>query len=267
MATVKFEINGRVISGNHPTKWDELTPLQFIYVAKFLNGDVADPSRRISLFFDLLGLSKRQRRRFPTPNENDPEDIRIIEAMLSLGQFLQEEAPDKWFIPNAWIGLKKYYAPQPSMNGASWREFIYVDTLLQQFAQFPSGELVWQIASVLYRRKGGIKHDDIRIVFDDRDFNMNSAIWKKVNGYVLEAILFNYRIVRNHISELYPRLFPKKDDDQQSQETDEPADSTRMVWNDLTDWLCENDPVKKKQYLDGDMHEALHAIEDKMRQK
>lgn len=264
MAKIKMNIDGRTFSGNHPVKWDEVSSKDFVYIAKFFNGDVTDPARRIALFFDLLGLKKRQRKRFPTPEET--EDSQLIDAMLQMGQFLLTDAPDKWFIPHVWINLKKYYAPQPTMNGASWREFIYVDTLFQSYVNFPSGETIWQMASVLYRRKGG-KHDDIRIAFDERDFNTNTALWKTVNGYVLEAIFFNYRTVRNYISDMYPRLFPKKNHDTQTPETDEPVDLTRIIWNDMTDWLCENDPLKKKQYLDGDMHAALHDLEEKIRQK
>lgn len=264
MAKIKINIDGRTFSGNHPIKWDEVNAKNFLYIAKFFNGDVSDQSRRIALFFDLLGLSKRQRRRFPVPEEI--EDNKIVEGMLQMGQFLLTDAPDKWFIPHVWINLKKHYAPQPTMNGASWREFIYVDTLFQNYADFPSGEIVWQIASVLYRRKGG-QHDDVRIPFDERNFNITSELWKKVNGYISEAIFFNYRIVRGHIAEMYPRLFPKPDSDMPEPESDEPHDPTRIIWNEMTDWLTEGDPIKKKQYLDGDMHAALHDIEEKMLRK
>lgn len=264
MAKIKINIDGRIFSGNHPIKWDEVNAKNFLYIAKFFNGDVTDPSRRIALFFDLIGLSKRQRRRFPVPEEI--EDNKIVEGMLQMGQFLLTDAPDKWFIPHVCINMKKHYAPQPTMNGASWREFIYVDTLFQNYSDFPSGEIVWQIASVLYRRKGG-QHDDVRIPFDERDFNMNSELWKKVNGYISEAIFFNYRIIRGHIAEMYPRLFPKPDPDMPAPETDEPRDPTRIIWNEMSDWLTEADPIKKKQYLDGDMHAALHDLEEKMLRK
>lgn len=264
MAKIKINIDGRTYSGDHPTKWDEVSAKKFLYIAKFFNGDVTDPARRIVLFFDLLGLSKNQRKRFPVPSE--AEDDQVTDTMLQLGQFIQTDAPDKWFIPHVWINLKKHYAPQPTMNGASWREFIYVDTLFQNYANFPSGEIVWQIASVLYRRKGG-QHDDVRIPFDERNFNITSELWKKVNGYISEAIFFNYRIVRGHIAEMYPRLFPKLDPDMPEPESDEPHDPTRIIWNEMTDWLTEGDPIKKKQYLDGDMHTALHDIEEKMLRK
>jgi len=266
MAKVKINVNGREFSGDHPTKWEEVRPKQFLYLAKFFNGDVQDPARRIALFFDLMGFSKKDRRRFPVPDENNPQELQLIDTMLQLGQFIQTDAPDKWFIPHVWINMKKYHAPQPTMNGASWREFIYVDTLFQNYTDFPSGEIVWQIASVLYRRKGG-QHDDMRISFDERDFNMNSELWKKVNGYISEAIFFNYRIIRGHIAEMYPRLFPKPDPDMPAPETDEPRDPTRIIWNEMTDWLTEADPIKKKQYLDGDMHAALHDLEEKMLRK
>lgn len=264
MAKVKFNIDGRIFTGNHPVNWDEVNTKNFLYIAKFFNGNVAEPARRIALFFDLMSLNKKQRLRFPAPEEI--EDDQITDAMLQFGQFLQTDAPDKWFIPHVWIGLRKYYAPQPTMNGASWREFIYIDTLFQNYADCPSGETIWQIASLLYRRKCG-NHDDVRIPFDERDFNTNSTIWKNVNGYISEAIFFNYRIVRSHITEMYPRLFPKPDPDMPAPETDEPHDPTRIIWNEMTDWLTDGDPVKKKQYLDGDMHAALHDIEEKMLRK
>ncbi len=264
MAKVNININGRTFSGNHPTKWEEVNPENFLFLAKFFNGDVQDPARRIALFFDLMGFSKKDRRRFPVPDENNPQELQLIDTMLQLGQFIQTDAPDKWFIPHVWIGLKKYHAPQPTMDGSTWREFIYVDTLFQQFAAYKSGEYVWQIASVLYR-PAGARRDDVRIPFDPDKFNLNSALWKRVNGYISEAIFFNYRIVRTHISDMYPRLFPKHDETMP--ESDEPADMSRIVWNDMTDWLCDGDPVKKEKYLDGDMHEALHALEEKLLQK
>jgi hypothetical protein len=36
---------------------------------------------------------------FPVPDENNPQELQLIDTMLQLGQFIQTDAPDKWFIP------------------------------------------------------------------------------------------------------------------------------------------------------------------------
>lgn len=256
---IKIRINNRTISGAHPTKWEEVNAKNFVSIARFFNGDVMDPARRIVLFFDLMALKTRQRRRLPELSDESPEDIRLIEAMLNAGNFLSETpAPDKWFIPFVRIGLKKYFAPRPTLAGSSFREFIYADTLYQQFFQSQSGEIIWQLASVLYRRRGKEK-DDLREPFVEGNFNAEAAKWKTVNGYIPEAIFYNYKICRSYIEQMYPRLFPVKEQ-KPDEETEPTPPPSEPIWLSMLDALCDGDLAKMREYEESEVHSVLRLM-------
>lgn len=265
MADVKIKAGKLRIKGNHPIKWDEVSPRQFCYIAKYFNGNTDDPARRIALFFDLLGLSKRQRRRMPNFDEDDNTFAQsIIDAMLQLGRFLNEEPETpRWFMPFVWIGLKRYFAPRPDLSGSSFDEFMYIDTHYQMFFDNHSGENLWKMASVLYRPAGN-KMDDIRAPFDEKNFNVIADRWKKVNGYILEAIMYNYMQVRRNIERMYPHLFPEAKPQDPDAEIEMP---TEPVWLSSLDALCDGDLVKMKAYGADDMHNVLRQLDKKMAEK
>lgn len=258
MAKIKLQIDKKTIKATHPLNWDEVTSRDFVSIAKYINGDIQDPVRRIVLFLDLLELSKKQRRNLP---EGDDQ---LTDAMLTMGQFLSETPPDKWFIPFVRIGLKKYYSPRPTLSGTTFNEFLYIDTYFQQFHEDQSGEHLWRMASILYRPKGQ-KADDVRIPFNEAKHNLFSEKWKRVNGYIIEAIYFNYRIVRNHIEDLYPALFPKN-------EEEKPEDDMKLapidpVWLTSLEAICDGDLDKMNKYGADEMHNVLRLMDRSLTKK
>lgn len=265
MADVKFKIDKFKVKGKHPINWDEVSPTDFVKIAKFFSGDVSDPARRIVLFFDLLGLKNRKRKRMPDLDPEEVEDHQLIQEIIKLGAFIGNgDAPDKWFIPFVWVGLKKHHSPRPSLAGSTFGEFMYIDTLFQQYYIDRSGEHIWQIASIMYRPKGS-NTDDIRIPFDEKKFNTTAEKWKKINGYILEAIFFNYKIVRLHIENMYPILFPKQTEETPETEPDTPP--TEPVWLTALDSLCDGDLVKMEAYQRDELHNVLRQLENRVRKR
>lgn len=223
----KFGIR-RSISGNIPTKYAEMTAAQFMATVRISKGMITDEE----FFVEFLGVPRHVLARL------DGYQLFKITEILEI--LKSNQSFDDFFIPS----IGKYKAPYAQLSGMSFQQFMTVDTFYSWYNYTENKDYLYRFASTLYLKNG----EAARFASSDNNIDIDKriAFFMTVDEDRLQAIVLNWLLIHEWLSECYRDLFPKS-------ETPRKDKNGNIIKSKPGDWL---------QVFDSLIGDKLEAMED-----
>ncbi len=183
-----------------PSNWKDLTPDQFIVVAKVYINDISE-TEFLKQFF---GLSKRLINRLDYYNKYKILELVefVRDARVPLSDFLLPVIPGT-----------DLFAPGPRLSGVCLQQFMTVDTFFSKYVATEEEMYLDHMVAALYLRKNE------RYVLLDKDSDMvlldiarNSQEIQRVSPSVKMAVFLNYILIKKWLGSAYRHLFPEPEE-------------------------------------------------------
>lgn len=180
-----------------PEKWGELTRAQFLRIAPilFVEADKYEASAKV-----IYKLLRRPVLAIKIP-------FGEIFYLADYVKFIFEDRPadTKFFLKNLWIGLFPGKGPSDNFSDMSAGQFAAAETFFQVAAKNPNdSNALGSFAACLYRPVWQKKFDDAKLA-------RYSRAMRKKKLHLLQAIFFNYMMVRASLALQYPNVFEAPD--------------------------------------------------------
>lgn len=178
----------RSIAMSVPTKWSELSEHQFKAVAGQMFGKWS--SERFFCQFFLISSDVLHRL----------DGFQIFKLSELIGFISDMTLPcNLWILPR----LGEYRAPEPNLTGVTLQAWMTVDTYFSKYILTGKEDFLDRGIAALYLRKG-VSYSGKKVVDIAREA-------QRISGYDPEtkkAIVLNYVLIKNWLSQSYPDLFP-----------------------------------------------------------
>lgn len=184
-----------------PDSFSVLSRKQFITIASFF--EKKKPLLRDQILLIRVMLNIRNRLFFRL------EDYQVHELLKQL-EWMQHVAFNKVFIKSFKAGIRTLRGPKDGFQNMSFDEFAHVDTYFARYAKTKDPEDLHKMTASFYRPADYMAGKLIsgRADFDEQRVDYHADIVRKADPQIISAILFNYKVLRRWIENLYPMIFP-----------------------------------------------------------
>lgn len=220
----------------HPEKWTDVTPAQFIDIAYILTtqNNISNKREYLSNVFLNLKLLLMD----------------MPEQLLKLSDFLNQECPPVFFVKK----IKHLNAPKNMLSNVTFGQFVFADSYYMNYQQSKDYNVLCKLIASIYLPKG--------IEFTEDIITTNAKLIQKVNPRYLNAILFNYQIVRHWITQQYPAIFAKQAIVNQPIK----IGGKQHTWVDVFKNIVGSDIINEDKYAKLNIHTVLNYINRKLQQ-
>ncbi len=171
-----------------PTRWDELSPTQFLCVNHLMH-----EKWNMEQFFCKF---------FPIKQKvlHGLDGFQIFKLSEQIEFLSDTTLPcNVWIIPR----FDQYRRPQPNLEGVTLQQWMMVDTYFSRYISSGKEEYLNYAIAALYLRKG-VRFSGKRTVNIKKEARRIS----RIDPIKKEAIFLNYVLIKNWLSKSYPYLFP-----------------------------------------------------------
>lgn len=222
-----------------PEQWDEVTPQQLITLAKLYMEEIND-MQTVALFYEIPKILVRWMPEY------------YIFTLINELDFITDFKPCNRFMIKKLAGLN---APRPRLDGMSFGQFIFADTYFEEYADSVNPESLHKFIASLYTPP--------KKAFSDKQI---PDLAKKValqDESEIQAIVINYRLIREWLMEAYPVIFSKG---KEKEGTKEPVKRNKQGWLDVLDSLVDDDIVNFDKYAQMPLHNVLRYMSKKIKE-
>lgn len=221
-----------------PEQWNEVTPEQLVTLAKLYLNEI-DDGQMIASFYRIpkwIALRMPPFYQFLLTHELD---------------FIADFKPCNRFMIKKFAGLN---APRPRLEGMTFGQFIFVDTYFEEYATDANPVSLHKFIASLYTQP--------KKPFSDKQIIRQSGLIARQDATEMQAIVINYRLIREWLMEAYPVIFSKG---KEKEGTKEPVKRNKQGWLDVLDSLVDDDIVNFDKYAKMPLHNVLRYMSKKIK--
>lgn len=220
-----------------PQKWEELTPAQFLLVARLYLQELDEPSF-LKEFYTL-------------PSGAGPDSYYSY-RLGELIEFIRDcrVRMDRFILP-AVAGLK---APGDRLKGMCFEHFMHVDTAFNRYVRDGKDASLDAFVSMLYLKdneyivlpsggKNGLFSRQKPLILQKRLSEV-----AKIDRHVKYALFLNYVFVKRWLSKAFPFLFPLNDDPEPERKDGKKPTAPSVNWLDIFDAFVGDDIAAMEKY-------------------
>jgi hypothetical protein len=193
-----------------PSKWDELTKKQLIFVSNLFSRKLPVTEFKIRALANFLNIKKRLLTKI---NNEDAYFLAETTNFLITHVDLTQNK-----IPRVRTGRKWYYGPDDGMGYCTFGEFIKVQLSYEAYIKSKDDHCLNEIAAILYRQKKFVwfirKHftssSDPRIKLMDRTLPVCTKQMARVNKDVKYSIFLFVSGVLGSLPARFPNIYRQK---------------------------------------------------------
>lgn len=274
----KLTINGDLY--HIPSRWNELTPAQFLRVAELSLTNINSAEFKLKLFLTITGL-----RVLPKPRilvENEPcfylahgktreylVSVDELAGICNLLGFMLREVEQKGggsimlldsrlfrqLIPEIKVQGETWIGPVDAITNILFTEYIHAETAFNNYNKTGDHVHIDSLIAILYRPDAGllVPGPDKRAPFNDAAIVQRSRMLGGVDPVLKNAILMWYEGCRSYIAEKFPEVFSYSSPNAKKQDVFE---SFLYLVNALTN----NDVTKTEQVRQSYLYEVMVAL-------
>ena len=240
-----------------PDSFSVLSRKQFIAIASFF--EKKKPLLRDQILLIRIMLDIRNRLFFQL------EDYQVHELLFQL-EWMKHVAFNTVFIKSFKAGTRTLRGPKNGFQNVSFDEFAHVDTYYARYAKTKDPSDLHKMVASLYRPADYMAGRLIsgRIDFDEQKVEYHAEIAAKADPEIISAILFNYKVLRRWIENLYPMIFPAAlpDDDHKA---DNKANES-PGWSNVRRMMTGGDLASVETIGRLPVHTVLAEMSDRIKQ-
>ena len=237
----------RKSEGAFPSTFSELSPEQFIAIARLVNEKITET--------DFLKIMTGIRQ----ISTNLLSDFDRYNLMNLFDPFMEIKPYNSFIIPEIKTYGKIFCSPKPKLSQITFAQFIFVESYFTDYQNDKNTTHLHKFIASLYLRKNH--------TFNENEIAANAALISKVKPEVLEAVVINYVLIREWLAQSYPMIF------QQEEEVDEnyekPKKTHKIPWNSGWIKIFENivgdDLINHDRYAMLPLHNVLRWMTAKIK--
>jgi len=221
----------RRIETTLPAHWSELTPEQLILIPSVFNDTISE-THILQVFLNIRWSIARRL------------DSYYRYCLIRNLKYLNElDRCDRFIIPN----IGRYKAPEPRLKGVTFGAFIFGDTYFQNYMEGKKADLDKFIAC--YYLDG---------TFKDNEIDVRAARLSRESIELREAIILNYKLIREWLAESYPYVFQKPDSKDKK--------TSKGSWVKVFDMVVGDDIVNQERYAEQPLSIILRYLNQKAKE-
>lgn len=188
-----------------PSKWNQLTKNQLLYVAHLLSQKFTKQEIVVMLTIYFSGLHVQQITRL--------NPLIFIELEHQYDFLFKDIKLTDNLLPTVRVKFKKFYGPTPGLSNMTYEQFIiFAETYYSQYVKSGEAEHLNLFIASLYTRNKNI--------FDSDLIEKNANTLSKLSTAEKTAILLFYQGSRSYLGLKFPKLFSKKEKNNSNKEYD-----------------------------------------------
>lgn len=180
----------RNFEGAFPSTFAKLSRNQFIAISRLTNETISE----IDFLTTMTGIRKKYIKLL--------SDYHRYNLMNLLDPFMDLKPYHAFIIPDIFISLKSFCCPKPKLSQVTFAQFIFVESYFTDYQNDKKPTDLHKFVASLYLRPN---HS-----FNENEIAANAALISRVKTDVLEAIFFNYVLIREWLCVSYPLIFDKE---------------------------------------------------------
>jgi len=237
----------RTFHGNFPSTWDETSPKQLIAIACLMKQTISD----VQFLVIMTGLSKRN-----IKSLDDYQRFQLIELFdtfqsgLPYNEFIIKDIPCSRTI---------LYRPKPKLKGVTFGQFIFMDTHFINYQESSDVNDLNQFIAATYLPS--------EKKFKEQFIEDNFELIGETDLLTREAIVINYHLIRDWLSDVYPLVFQKKSEENLNEPEKKklPKKKDANSWIKVFDGLVGDDIVNEDNYAKLPLHNVLRHLTNQIK--
>jgi hypothetical protein len=219
-----------------PEHWRELTRRQFLAVVRLFS---SEKNSEIDVLQNIYYIN-----RFIINRLSGFE----IFVMFNILDFLNQLSPcSRFLIPN----INEYCSPKPRLEGMSFGQFMYADTYFMDYLDNQEPESLNKFMASLY-----LKANE---EFSEKSIEATAKVMEKQGAIIKEAVLLNYRLIKEFLIEAHPVLFTR------SKNAEEVVVKRKFSWLNVYDGLVGDDIINRDKYAAMPVQEVFRYLSKKLK--
>jgi hypothetical protein len=237
----------KTFHGNFPSTWDETSPKQLIAIACLMKQSISD----VQFLVIMTGLSKKTILKL-----DDYQRFQLIELFDS---FQSGKPYNEFIIENVPFNNTILVRPKPKLKGVTFGQFIYMDTHFIDYQQSSDAEDMNQFIAATYLPE--------KEKFHERFIEDNQEEIENIDLLTREAIVINYHLIRDWLSDAYPLVFQKKSEEEkkETEKDEQPKKRNTHNWINVFDGLVGDDIVNEDNYSNLPLHSVLRNLSKRIK--
>lgn len=240
----------RTIKGSFPQTIEELTAKQLIAVACLVKGVITN----IDFLKVMTGIKKRTLKKL--------DDYQLFNLMELFVLFNNPVPFHKFIINEITNGDITLYAPKQKLKAVTFAQFIFADTYFSDYKKKTQEPDLHKFVASFYLPANK--------KFSEEIMEASLPMVKKVNPQILEAIVLNYYLLREWLSEVYPLVFVKAEEETENETaTNNPKPKTSSSangWIKIFDSFVSDDIVNSDKYADLPFNNVLRHLSKRIKE-
>jgi len=225
-----------------PQKWEQLTPRQMHAVAKVIYGRLTDAS----LVKELLNIPMFVARKLPP--------FYVFSLVEHLDFLYEYKARNSFAIDKIGDGV----CPEPRLEGMSFAQFIFVDSYFSELTETNNVQTLNKFIAALYIPQGQ--------PFSEKTIKKRAGAMARENYYRKQAIVLNYRLVREWLHDSYPLVFQKITDDKENKPERKKTNTKKHSWVRVFEAIVGDDIANEEKYAEKPVHRILRFMQNKIKE-
>ncbi len=239
----------RYIEGNFPSTWEETNPKQLIAIACLLKRSISD----VQFLSIMTGLSKK------TINKLD--DYQRFQLIELFDTFHSDKPYNEFIIENLDCKGTLLVRPKAKLKGVTFGQFIFMDTHFIDYQKTADTNDLNRFIAAAYLPYGQI--------FVEHIIDANHEWVGKTDLLTREAIVINYHLIRDWLSEVYPLVFQKKAEETKKEKKKEKKTESKKSdansWIKVFDGLVGDDIINEDNYANLPLHNVLRHLTNQIK--
>ena len=235
----------RYIHGNFPSTWEETNPKQLIAIACLIKRSISD-AQFLSI---MTGLSKK--------NINKLDDYQRFQLIELFDTFHSDKPYNEFIIERLDCKGTLLVRPKAKLKGVTFGQFIFMDTHFIDYQQSANIEDLNRFIAAAYLPYGQR--------FAEHIIDANHKWVAKTDLLTREAIVINYHLIRDWLSEVYPRVFQKKSEETKTKQKTKKQKPDANSWIKVFDGLVGDDIINEDNYANLPLHNVLRHLTNQIK--
>lgn len=237
------------INGLFPAAFSELKPNQLIAIARLLNQTISDTD----FLNTMTGFKKYM--------INKLDEYQRFQLMSLFEPFTEVTPYNVFIIPHIDSSGIRYFSPKPKLARMKFAQFIFAESYFVSYQTDKKPIDLYKFVASLY-----LPHSRI---FNEDEVSAGEFYFGKVKPEILEAVVINYVLIKEWLSNVYPMVFQKEqehDEDYELQKKSLKKPNTDSGWLKIYESVVGDDLVNHERYSKLPLHNVLRWMSKKIKE-
>ena len=238
----------RIWRGAFPSTFSELSPEQFIAIAKLINGTISETG-----FLKIMtGINKI--------STNLLSDFDRYSLMNLFDPFMEVKPYYNFIIPAIYHYRKIFCAPKLKLSGLTFAQFIFVENYFTDYQNDKKPADLHKFIASLYLRPN---HS-----FNENEIDENASLIAQAKPAILEAIVINYVLIREWLAQSYPLIFEQGEEEtaEEKQTPKTHKNPGNSGWIKIFENIVGDDLINHDRYALLPLHNVLRWMTTKIKE-